>query len=177
MPLQGDAYHLEHSSVVVRRFDIPEDSPARPGIGYQDPILEEVIRRVGGENGGRDALEGFPSTDALFGFAVRAALDQQARRGRLGEDRVWNRLLAMGIEEGEVPGQEEVNTSSLQAIRYAAVIANELMKRQEGVENRVGGLESREVENFKGGQTDMQSSSLIILRGNSRKGSPELKTI
>lgn len=146
MPLQGDVYCLEHSPITIRRFDIPEHSTARPGIGYQDPILEEVIRRVESENGGRDALGGFPSTDALFGFAVRAALDQQARRGRLGEDRVWNRLLAMGIEGGEVPGQEEVNTSSLQAFRYAAVIANELMKRQEGVENRVSSLESRKVE-------------------------------
>lgn len=150
MPLQGDAYHLEHSSVIIRRFDIAEHSPARPGIGYQDPILEEVIRRVEGENGGRDALGGFPSTDALFGFAVRAVLDQQARRGRLGEDRVWNRLLAMGLEEGEVPGQEEVNTSSLQAIRYAAVIANELMRRQEGVENRVSCLEHRNIEKSRG---------------------------
>ena len=89
------------------------------------------------EGGHRDALQGIWNSDALFGFAVRAILDHQACPSRLGEDRVWRRLLEMGLEGGEMPGRAEGDLGLMQAIRYAAVIANELMHRQEGLEDRV----------------------------------------
>ena len=85
----------------------------------------------------RDELQGTWNSDALFGFAVHAVLDQQARPNRLGEDRVWRRLLTMGLEGGEMPGRAEGDLGSMQAIRYAAVVANEVMRRQEGLEDRV----------------------------------------
>ena len=43
----------------------------------------------------------------------------------------------MGLEGGEMPGRAEGDLGSMQAIRYAAVIASELMRRQEGLEDRV----------------------------------------
>ena len=43
----------------------------------------------------------------------------------------------MGLEGGEMPGRAEGDLGSMQAIRYAAVIANELMHCQEGLEDRV----------------------------------------
>ena len=43
----------------------------------------------------------------------------------------------MGLEGGEMPGRVEGDLGSMQAIRYAAVIANELMRRQEGLEDQV----------------------------------------
>ena len=89
------------------------------------------------EGGHQDALQGIWNSDALFRFAVRAILDHQARPSRLGEDRVWRRLLEMGLEGGEMPGRAEGDLGSMQAIRYAAVIASELMRRQEGLEDRV----------------------------------------
>ena len=42
----------------------------------------------------------------------------------------------MGLEGGEMPGRAEGDLGSMQAICYAAVIANELMRRQEGLEDR-----------------------------------------
>ena len=99
--------------------------------------MEDLVERVEGEYGDRDALEGFDSSDALFGFAIRAMLDQQARRGRLGGDRVWRRLLAMGLEVREIPDWEEGEMTPMHSIRYAAVIANDLMRHQEGLEDRV----------------------------------------
>ena len=89
------------------------------------------------EAGHWDALQGTWNSDALFGFAVRAILDHQARPSCLGEDRVWRRLLEMGLEGGEMPGGAEGDLGSMQAIRYAAVIANELMRCQEGLEDQV----------------------------------------
>ena len=89
------------------------------------------------EVGHRDALQGTWSSDALFGFAVRAILDHQAHPSRLGEDRVWRRLLEMGLEGGEMPGRAEGDLGLIQAICYAAVIANELMCHQEGLEDWV----------------------------------------
>ena len=89
------------------------------------------------EAGHWDALEGIWNSDALFGFAVQAILDHQARPSHLGEDRVWRRLLEMGLEGREMPGRAEGDLGLMQAIRYAAVIANELMHRQEGLEDRV----------------------------------------
>ena len=89
------------------------------------------------EGGHRDALQGIWNSDALFGFAVRAILDHQARPSRLGEDRVWRRLLEMGLKGGELPGRAEGDLGLMQAIRYAAVIASELMHRQEGLEDWV----------------------------------------
>ena len=50
---------------------------------------------------------------------------------------MWRRLLEMGLEGGEMPGRAEGDLGSMQAIRYAAVIANELMHCQEGLEGRV----------------------------------------
>ena len=43
----------------------------------------------------------------------------------------------MGLEGGEMPGGAEGDLGSMQAIRYAAVITNELIHRQEGLEDRV----------------------------------------
>ena len=43
----------------------------------------------------------------------------------------------MGLEGGEMPGGAEGDLGSMQAICYAAVIANELMHRQEGLEDWV----------------------------------------
>ena len=43
----------------------------------------------------------------------------------------------MGLEGGEMPGRAEGDLRSMQAIRYAAVVANEVMRRQEGLEDRV----------------------------------------
>ena len=43
----------------------------------------------------------------------------------------------MGLEGGEMPGRAEGDLGSMQAIRYAAVIVNELMRRQEGLEDQV----------------------------------------
>ena len=43
----------------------------------------------------------------------------------------------MGLEGGEMPGRAEGDLGSMQAIHYAAVIANELMRCQEGLEDRV----------------------------------------
>ena len=43
----------------------------------------------------------------------------------------------MGLEGGEMPGRAEGDLGSMQAIHYAAVIANELMRHQEGLEDRV----------------------------------------
>ena len=51
------------------------------------------------------------------------------------DNRVWRRLLEMGLEGGEMPGRAEGDSGSMHAIRYAAVIANELMHRQEGPED------------------------------------------
>ena len=93
--------------------------------------------RMESEVGHQDALQGTWNSDALFGFAVRAMLDHQAHPSRLGEDRVWRQLLEMGLKGGEMPGRAEGDLGSMQAIRYAAVIANELMHRQEGLEDRV----------------------------------------
>ena len=46
-------------------------------------------------------------------------------------------LLAMGLEGEEMPGRAEGDLGSMQAICYAAVIANEVMHCQEGLENQV----------------------------------------
>ena len=43
----------------------------------------------------------------------------------------------MGLEGGEMPGRAEGDLGSMQAIHYAAVIANELICHQEGLEDRV----------------------------------------
>ena len=50
---------------------------------------------------------------------------------------MWRQLLEMGLEGGEMPGRAEGDLGLMQAIRYAAVIANELMRHQEGLEDRV----------------------------------------
>ena len=43
----------------------------------------------------------------------------------------------MGLEGGETPGKAEGDVGSMQAICYAAVIANKVMHHQEGLENQV----------------------------------------
>ena len=89
------------------------------------------------EAGHRDALQGTWNSDALFRFAARAILDHQALPSCLGEDRAWRQLLEMSLEGGEMPGRAEGDLGLMQAIHYAAVIANELMRRQEGLEDWV----------------------------------------
>ena len=43
----------------------------------------------------------------------------------------------MDLKGGEMPGRAEGDLGSMQAIHYAAVIVNELMCRQEGLEDWV----------------------------------------
>ena len=50
---------------------------------------------------------------------------------------MWRHLLEMGLEGGEMPGRAEGDLGLMQAIRYAAVIASELISRQEGLEDQV----------------------------------------
>ena len=138
MPLQGDVYVVENNpSTYIIRLERREGSNDHPGVGFQETELENLIVRMESESGHQDALEGIWNSDALFGFAVRAILDHQVCPSHLGEDRVWRRLLEMGLEGGEMPGRAEGDLGSMQAIRYAAVIANELMRRQEGLEDWV----------------------------------------
>ena len=138
MPLQGDVYVVENNpTTYVVRLERRKGSNDRPGVGFRETELESLIARVEAEAGDRDELQGTWNSDALFGFAVRAVLDQQARPNRLGEDRVWRRLLTMGLKGGEMPGRAEGDRGLMQAIRYAAVVANEVMRCQEGLENRV----------------------------------------
>ena len=138
MPLQGEVYVVENNpSTYIIHLERREGSNDHPGVGFRETELENLIARMESEAGHRDALQGTWNSDALFGFAVRAILDHQACPSHLGEDRVWRLLLEMGLEGGEMPGRAEGDLGSMQAIRYAAVIANELMHRQEGLEDWV----------------------------------------
>ena len=138
MPLQGEVYVVENNpSIYIIRLERREGSNDHPGVGFQETELENLIARMESEGGHRDALQGIWNSDALFGFAVQAILDHQASPSCLGEDRVWRRLLEMGLKGGEMPGRAEGDLGSMQAIRYAAVIVSELMHRQEGLEDRV----------------------------------------
>ena len=138
MLLQGEVYVVENNpSTYIIRLERCEGSNDHPGVGFQETDLKNLIVRMESEAGHRDALQGTWNSDALFGFAVRAILDHQARPSRLGEDRVWRCLLEMRLKGGEMPGRAEGDLGSMQAICYAAVIVNELMRRQEGLEDRV----------------------------------------
>ena len=138
MLLQGEVYVVKNNpSTYIIHLERREGSNDHPGVGFRETELENVIARMESEAGHRDALQGTWNSDALFGFAVQAILDHQACPSCLGEDRVWRHLLEMGLKGGEMPGRAEGDLGSMQAIRYAAVIANELMRRQEGLEDRV----------------------------------------
>ena len=113
---------------------------------FRDDIVKGDHRgtRVGGRSEIRS--RGFREADKTQGSFPRwsgnmphhrAILDHQARPSCLGEDRVWRCLLEMGLEGGEMPGRAEGDLGSMQAICYAAVIVNELMRCQEGLEDWV----------------------------------------
>ena len=105
MPLQGEVYVVKNNpSTYIIRLERCEGSNDHPGVGFRETELENLIARMESEVGHRDALQGTWNSDALFRFAVQAILDHQARPSRLGEDRVWRRLLEMGLEGGEMPG-------------------------------------------------------------------------
>ena len=90
MPLQGDVYVVENNpATYIIRLECCEGPSDHPGVGFRETELENLIARMESEAGHRDSLEGTWNSDALFGFAVRAILDHQARPSRLGEDRVW----------------------------------------------------------------------------------------
>ena len=138
MPLQGDVYVVGNNpSTYIIHLERHKGSSDHPGVGFQETKLENLIARIESEVGRQDALQGIWNSDVLFGFAVHAILDHQACPSCLGEDRVLRRLLEMGLEGGEMPGRAEGDLGSMQAICYAAVIANELMCHQEGLEDRV----------------------------------------
>ena len=136
MPLQGEVY-LVGNTAAIRRLESRGTGNGNPGIGFREIDLVGLVGTMERADGERDALEGVGNSDALFLFAIRAFLDQQSRPSRLGDDRVWRRLVAMGLEAGEMPGSAGRSVGSMQAVRYAAVIANQLMRRQEGLEHRV----------------------------------------
>ena len=76
MPLQGDVYVVENNpSTYIIHLEHCEGSNDHPGVGFQETELENLITRMEGEAGHRDALEGIWNSDALFGFAVQAILD------------------------------------------------------------------------------------------------------
>ena len=138
MPLQGEVYVVENNpSTYIIRLERREGSNDHPGVGFQETELKNLIARMESEAGHQDALQGTWNSDALFRIAVRAILDHQAHPSCLGEGRVWRHLLEMGLKGGEMPGRAEGDLGSMQAVCYAAVIANELMRCQEGLEDWV----------------------------------------
>jgi hypothetical protein len=138
MPLIGNHYLTDGDNPVwINNLEARDPPTDRPGVGFLDITLADIVERVRSERGDRDALERATSSDALFGFAIRAIEDDRGRPGRLGEDRVWRRLLEMGLAADGMSGDVRESIATRQAVRYTAVIANELMRRQEGLENRV----------------------------------------
>ena len=114
MLLQGEVYVVENNpSTYIIHLEHHKGSNDHPGVGFRETELENVIARMESEAGHRDALQGTWNSDALFGFAVRAILDYQACPSHLGEDRVWRRLLEMGLEGGEMPGSAEGDLGSI----------------------------------------------------------------
>ena len=90
MLLQGDVYVIENNlSTYIIHLERCKGSNDHPGVGFRETELENLIVRMEREAGHWDALQGIWNSDALFGFAVRAILDHQARPSHLGEDRVW----------------------------------------------------------------------------------------
>ena len=107
MPLHGDVYVVENNpSTYIIRLEHRKGSNDHPGVGFRETELENLIARKEREAGHQDALQGTWNSDELFGFAVQAILDHQARPSRLGEDRVWRQLLEMGLEGGEMPRRD-----------------------------------------------------------------------
>ena len=102
-----------------------------------DTLIGTIVRQAEGEGDEHNCLLGFSESDALFGFAVRAHLDQLHREAQATEITPLGRILQLGIYDW-LDTHGPIDSSELrQSLRYSAVLGNALLKRIEVLEQRV----------------------------------------
>jgi hypothetical protein len=134
--------YQHHTFISTQGHISPYNRNDFPGVRLDDPStypsIHELLERVQGEAGSRDGLGEYHFADALFGFAIRAHLDRQARNDWPSEERILQRLLEQGIYDWAHPDREDVRTVPSTPIRYTAVLGNQLLIKIEQQRDKVG---------------------------------------
>ena len=85
-----------------------------------------------------DKLNEWYHSDSLFGFAIAAHSDRVVRMGHIERDMVLNRILSMGIYDWKDTDKQGGGSCLVMSIRHAAVLGNQLLRRIEQGNDKVG---------------------------------------
>ena len=97
MSIIGNAYKLPNCPLTISRHDTRVYDCGRIDASAAYPSCRDILASVSVEHGAGDSLEECHNRDVLFGFAIRGHLDRVARRGRLSNDHILDRIIRIGL--------------------------------------------------------------------------------
>ena len=137
MSIIGNAYKLSNSPLTISRHNTRVYDCGRIDGSIAYPPCQSILASVSAEQGAGNALEECYHRDALFGFAIRSHLDCIARRGRIANDPVLDRIVRIRLYDWSGLDCQGGGKQPPIQIRYAAVMGMQLWKRINVLSNQV----------------------------------------
>ena len=138
MPLTSNVYHVGRGINTISWHDRHDHASSRIDCGEPYPALRTLVECSEGVSRDADKLDEWYHSNSLFRFAIAAHLDRIVQMGHLEWDMVLNRILLMGIYNWKDTDKQGGGSCPVMSIRYAAVLGNQLLRRIERGNDKVG---------------------------------------
>ena len=138
MPLTSNVYHVGQGINTISWHDCRDHASSRIDSCEPYPVLRTLVEHLEGVRRDADELDEWYHSDALFGFAITAHSDRVVQMDHLERDVVLNHILSMGIYDWKDTDKQGGGSCLVMSIRYAAVLGNQLLRRIEQGDDKVG---------------------------------------
>ena len=138
MPLTSNVYHVGRGIETISWHDHHDHTSSRIDSCEPYPVLCTLVEHLEGVSRDADKLDEWYHINSLFGFVIAAHLDRIIQMGRLERDMVLNRILSMGIYDWKDTDKQGGRSCPVMSIWYAAVLRNQLLRRIERGNDKVG---------------------------------------
>ena len=137
MSIVGHAYKLSNCPSTIFRHDTRVYNSSRIDGTLDYPSCQAILSRVLAEQGDSDSLEDCYHQNVIFRFTIRRHLDHVARRDRMLNDHILDRIMNIGLYDWSRPNHHGGGKQSPIQIHYAAVLGMQLWKRIDILSDRV----------------------------------------
>ena len=137
MSIINNAFQLSNCSLSISRHDSRVYDCGRIDSSIAYPLCKTILANVSADQGVSDSLEECHNHDVLFGFTIHGHLDHVARRGRLANDHVLDRIVCIGLYDWSGIDRQGGGKQPLIPIRYAAVLGMQLWKQIDVLSDQV----------------------------------------
>ena len=138
MPLTSNVYHVGQGIDTISWHDRHDHPSSHLDNCQPFPALCTLVEHVEGISRDADELDKWYNSNSLFGFAITAHSDRIIWMDHLERDVVLNHILSMGIYDWKDMDKQGGESCLVMSIWYAAVLGDQLLRRIERSNNKVG---------------------------------------